>query len=346
MTLRVGILGAGDMGKIHAGILRSDRRVHVVGVADTDTERAHLLAAPSKAKPLASLEDLLREKIDILFVTSPNFTHCKTVVAALKKNIHVFSEKPMALNLAEGLEILDAANTSRGLYQLGFNRRFAPAYLAVKERINKGFIPYVADIKMNEGEMTSRDWITNVSKTGGYLNENTLHFLDMVQWLQGPIREIFAVGRKNIYKDMTDFVITLVTQNDRLASISTSGHATWFYPWERMEVLGDHEALITEEVEKTAHSPGLRQEIRVKDFFQLTREKKWGYEDEVKAFINAVANGGASAYGAEMGFEILQLVAACYQSVESGQKVVLPPRKKGSCIRGTTEQRLKRLSKT
>ncbi len=326
MTLRVGILGAGCMGKIHATTLQGDKRVQIVAVADVDAERARVLAAPSKAKHLSSLEQLLNEKLDVLFVTTPNFTHRDAALAALSQNIHVFSEKPMALNLDQGREILEAAKKSRALYQLGFNRRFSPAYLAVKKKISEGFIPYLADIKMNEGEMTNRPWITDHAKTGGYLNENTLHFLDMIQWLQGPIKEIFAVGRANVYQDMTDFILTFVTENDRLASISTSGHATWFHPWEKVEIIGDHEALVTEEVKKVMYSPGNQKEIQVTYFNQFTMEHQWGYVGEVKAFLDAVETRGSSPYGAEMGFEILQLIAACYESVKTGKKITVPAR--------------------
>ncbi len=333
MTYRVGILGAGDMGRVHSSILLADLRVQIVAVADKATERARLLAAHSQAKVLSSLEDLLKENLDILFVCSPNFTHRDAVLAALAKGLHVFSEKPMALNLQEGQEILDAVKKSRRVYQLGFNRRFSPAYLAVKEKIQAGFKPYVMDIKMNEGEMKNRDWITAANLTGGYLNENTLHFFDMVQWLAGPIREIFAVGRANLYRDMTDFVLTFVTEKETLASVTTSGHATWFYPWERMEVIGDHEALITEETQKVMHSQGLREASQQTDYFQLTSEKRWGYQDEVKAFLDAIENRSPSVYNAEMGFEILQLVAACYESVRTGKKITMPARKKRGFIR-------------
>ncbi len=337
MTWNVGILGAGDMGKIHGAILRNEPRVRVAAIADPHVERRRHLAALCNAKPLACLEELLRENLDILFITSPNFTHCEAVLAALEKKLHVFSEKPMALNMQEADQVLDAVRRSGRQYQLGFNRRFAPVYQAVKRKIDEGFTPYVADIKMNEGEMRNRDWIQDPARTGGYLNENTLHFLDMVQWLQGPISEIFVAGRANVYQDMTDFVMTLVTQTGRLASISTSGHATWFYPWERMEVIGDHEALITEEVEKITHSPEVRAAKQTTDFFQLSKECKWGYEGEVKAFLYSIEKGLPSPYSAEMGYEIMQLVQACYQSVRSGQKVIVPPREKGAFMRQRQE---------
>ncbi len=333
MTYRVGILGAGDMGRIHGATLLTDPRVKIVAVADPDKERARLLAAPSQAKPAATLDDLLAEKIDMLFVASPNFTHCQVVCTALERNIHVFSEKPMGLNLDEGRKVLETARKSKALYQLGFNRRFSPLYLAIHDRVTKGFKPYVIDIKMNEGDMTNRPWITDRKLTGGYLNENTLHFFDMVQWLAGPIREIFAVGKANIYQDMTDFVLVVATENGTLANISTSGHASWFYPWERMEVIGDHEALINDEAENLIYSPGIRKPIEVTNYFQIPKDKKWGYEDEVKAFLNAVEKGLPSPYGAEMGFEILQLIAAAYQSVETGRKISVPPRVKDGVIR-------------
>ena len=322
------------MGRIHGTILQGDPRVRIVAVADPNTQRAKNLAALSSARPVSSLDDLLLQKIDVLFITSPNFTHREAAVAALERNIHVFCEKPMGLNLQDGRVILDTVRNSRALYQLGFNRRFAPAYLAVKEKISGGFIPYVADIKMNEGEMTNRNWIADASKTGGHLNENTLHFLDMVQWLQGPIREIFGVGRANVYEDTTDIILTLVTQDDRIASITTSGHATWLHPWERLELIGDHEAMVTEETETVMYSPGNRKEIQVTYFHQFSMEYQWGYYGEVKAFLDAIENDGPSPYSADMGFEILQLIQSCYRSIQTGQKIILPPRENGSCIRG------------
>ena len=330
MTFRIGILGAGDMGNVHANILRADPRVQVVAVADPDTERARLLAAPSRAKILGSLEELLSEGINILFICSPNFTHAQAAIAALKENVHVFSEKPMAVNEADAGRIAEAAAKSSGIYQLGFNRRFSPAYVAIREKISAGFIPYLLDIKMNEGEISNRPWAMDTKKTGGHLHENVLHFFDLIQWLQGPIREIFAFGRKNVYEDMTDFTISFVTQNERLASISTSGHATWFHPWERVEVIGNHEAMITNEVEDFTYSPGNRREIQTKHFYQFSREVKWGYEGEIRAFLDSIEKGTPSLYTAEMGLEIFRLVECAYESARTGKKVTIPPKTSGA----------------
>ncbi len=337
MAWRVGILGAGDMGKVHAGILRREKRVRVAAVADPDTEARRYLAAVCDAKPLATLEALLAEKLDVLFISSPNFTHAPAVLAALEKKLHVFCEKPMALNLQEADQILSAVQRSGRLYQLGFNRRFAPAYLAVKMTIEAGFTPFLADIKMNEGELRHREWIQDPAATGGFLNENTLHFLDMVQWLQGPIREIFAVGKANLYRDLNDFVLTLLTENGHMAAITASGHATWYYPTERVELIGAHEILITEELEKVSHSPEVRRPAQITDFSQLSREQKWGYEQEIQAFLDGIEHGLSSPYSAEMGYEIMQLVQACYESVRSGQKVLVPAREKGGFMRQRQE---------
>lgn len=326
MTLKVGILGAGDMGRTHGDSLAKDPRVEVVGVADPDTRRAELLACTCQARSLSTLEQLLALGLDAIYVTSPNWTHLDAVEKALAAGLHVFCEKPMALSLADARRLVDLVAKSGKVYQLGFNRRFSPAYLFCKERVDQGFRPLVVNIKMNEGEMTNRPWIQDPANTGGYLFENTIHWMDILRWLVGEPTELFCLGAANIYeKDMTDFVIALKFDGGAMASITTSGHGTWFYPWERMELIGDHEAIMTEEVLRVMHAPGLMRPVLWQDYFQLPKFRQWGYEAGDQHFIRACLGECGSGFTAAEGYRAMWLVQACYESVRTGQKVVLRP---------------------
>ncbi len=323
MTARIGILGAGDMGRTHGECLREDSRADVVAVADPDSERADLLAHQCGARALESLEQLLDLGLDAIYVTSPNWTHQEAVSRALDAGVHVFSEKPMALTLEDAKTIVEHVERSGKIYQLGFNRRFAPAYQFVRQKVDDGFTPYVINIRMNEGEMTNRPWITDRTKTGGYLNENTIHFMDMVRWLIGDPTEVFCLAAANCYPDQVDFVIAFGFDGGRMASVTTSGHASWFYPWERMEVVGNHEALVTEEVLRVMHSPGNKQAAIWQEFFQLPKHEQWGYKGEDIHFVSAVLGEAESAFTASEGYKAMCLVEACYESARTGQKVTL-----------------------
>src|SRR5215831_17685172 len=169
MALTLGIIGAGHMGTLHAQNLMADERVHLVGVADVDQDRAELLARLVKGRTFPSVEALLDSGVEAVYVCTPNTLHTEAVLAALQHHVHVFSEKPMATTLREARQILEATRASRALYQIGHNRRFAPAYTFAKRKILEGSAPTSANVKMNRGELKHPPWVSDTHLTGGFL---------------------------------------------------------------------------------------------------------------------------------------------------------------------------------
>src|SRR5206468_915521 len=152
---------------------------------------------------------LLDAGVDAVYVTTPNTKHAPAVLAALARNVHVFSEKPMATSLAEAKHIRAAAQESKAIYQVGHNRRFSPAYVFLKERIAEGFQPYLANAKQNDGDWLNPPWITNLDLTGGFLYESSVHLLDMLQWLMGKVVAVNARAQSRVYGLLCDFAILL-----------------------------------------------------------------------------------------------------------------------------------------
>src|SRR5256886_16554759 len=140
MTVRVGILGCGYIGLIHALDLKSDSRVALVGVADTLPQAAQRLATEVNTKPLPSLEALLDAGIETLYVCTPNTLHLEPVLRGLAAGVHVFSEKPMATSLADAWKIREAARRARELYQLALDRHCATVYRCAKQMSVQGRI--------------------------------------------------------------------------------------------------------------------------------------------------------------------------------------------------------------
>jgi predicted dehydrogenase len=158
MVLTLGIIGAGYIGTVHAKNLMADTRLQILGVVDVVPHKADELARLVKGRTFPSAETLLDAGVETVYVCTPNTLHTKAVVAALQRNVHVFSEKPMATTLHEAQQILEAAHTSRALYQIGHNRRFAPVYKFAKQKILEGFAPTSAHVKMNRGELKHPPW--------------------------------------------------------------------------------------------------------------------------------------------------------------------------------------------
>src|SRR5258706_14883336 len=149
--LRVGIIGAGYIGGVHAGILARDERVSLTSVFDIATERAERLARSTGASVAQSADEVM-EKVDAVFMTTPNTKHRQLAIEALEAEKQVFCEKPMATNLDDARAVMEAASKSKKVFQVGHNRRFAPVYATLKQLIDDGQMPHSAHIKMNRGE--------------------------------------------------------------------------------------------------------------------------------------------------------------------------------------------------
>lgn len=324
MTVRVGIIGCGHMGTIHAQLLTEDQRVQIVGVTDVRREAAERLAAELGCRIFPDLAALLNQQPDAVYVTTPNALHHEPVLQALKTGCHVFCEKPMATSLAKAEEIQEAVKRSGLLYQIGFNRRFAPAYCFAKERLESGFKPLSANVKMNRGELLSPSWVGDASLTGGFLFESTIHLLDMVRWLMGEIVEVVCRAEANVYDELDDFSMLLTFANGHHAVFSSSAHVTWAPPFERVELHGAHAQLVTEEMEQVEFSPGLGQPIQREDYSQLDPADKWGYRKGDRLFVGAVVGENPIPVTADDGCVAVELVEAVYRSARAEGPTGLP----------------------
>jgi myo-inositol 2-dehydrogenase/D-chiro-inositol 1-dehydrogenase len=325
MSVRVGVLGAGFIGRVHALNLRRDPRVELVGVADVVPRAAQRLAAEVETAALGSLADLLDRGVDAVYVCTPNVQHVEPVVEALRAGVHVFSEKPMATSLRGAWEIRQAAAGSRGVYQLGFNRRFARVYRFLKGLISEGrLVPLLAQMKHNRGELQQPPWTGDPATTGGYLYETPVHLFDMGRFLFGEVAEISGVARRSVYNELDGFVMLFRFASGVAASVTSVAHTSWFFPYERVEVYGPHQTAVTEELERAWFSPEARGQVEAIDCFQMPFEDKWGYVEEDRRFIDAVLGEAPPAVTAEDGYRATELVEAVYQAARTGAAVSLP----------------------
>lgn len=140
--LRVGLIGAGRIGSSHAELIaRNVPGATLVAIADP-TPNAERLAAQLGVTAVAKTADelLARPDVDAVLITTPARTHADLVVQAAAAGKHVFVEKPMAITLPEADRAITAAADAGIVLQVGFNRRFAPAWVAARAAIAAGRI--------------------------------------------------------------------------------------------------------------------------------------------------------------------------------------------------------------
>src|SRR5215470_2386267 len=141
MRIKVGIIGAGYIAGVHASILRNDTRVELACIHDVVPANAEKLAK-SYAADISQTAEHLIDSCDAIYITTPNTKHVPLAIAAIESGRHVFCEKPLATNVADAQRVFEKAQSSRGVFQVGHNRRFAPVYATLRQMLQGTHQPH------------------------------------------------------------------------------------------------------------------------------------------------------------------------------------------------------------
>ena len=197
--VRVALLGAGMMGKVHAEAWKQVRNAKVVAVADGRADRARDLAGAMGAEPSDSLDQTIRrDDIDAVDICLPTDLHEECSLKALRAGKSALCEKPLALTLESADRILQAAKASGKVFMVAQVVRFWPQYKTAAEIIRRGELGKVLTMRLSR---TSKrpdwgEWFQNPQKTGGALFDLNVHDLDYVVSILGRPRRIHAIGIK------------------------------------------------------------------------------------------------------------------------------------------------------
>jgi myo-inositol 2-dehydrogenase/D-chiro-inositol 1-dehydrogenase len=317
---KIGFLGAGYIAGVHASILARDERVEVAAVYDVEKRQAVQLAQSVGASVAHSVAEVLAT-CDVIYITTPNTQHTELAILAVEERKHVFCEKPMATGITDARRVLKAAERSDRVFQVGHNRRFAPVYAELKRMVADSYRPHSAHVKMNRGELLNPKWVGDPRITGGFLYETTIHMFDMLRFLFGEVKSLQAIGSKHEYAEIEDFSVLLVFKSGMHATLASSADASWLFPFERVEVFCHHATIATREMESLIFSEGLNEKHTELSMHHLSKEEKWGYVQEDRAFLDSILNGAPAAVTAFDGYKSVELVNAVYQSVKNGKPI-------------------------
>ena len=317
--VRIGIVGVGYIGNVHGNIYSRDERSEISSVFDIITDRTVAAAKAFGAKACGSRDELM-ENCDAVLVCAPNKTHKEIAHHAIAEGKHVFCEKPFTIGIDDAKELRDAANASKTVFQVGFNRRFAPVYQKLRELLQNDNA-HSAHIKMNRGELLNPEWTGDVKVTGGFLYETTIHLFDMMRFQFGEIEELTAYGSQHEYPELDEFSVIFKFKNGFHCTFASSSDASWHFPFERIETFCHHRTIVTEEMERLHDSRGTDPNFETVSFQMLEKEEKWGYVQEDRAFIDSIINGTEPAVTADDGFKSVELVEAVYSAIRSGERI-------------------------
>jgi predicted dehydrogenase len=193
VTLRIGIVGAGRMGRVHATAFSELPLSEVTVVYDTDAARAEALAADFGVQRVAgSLGEVAEsEDVDAVLVATPYDTHLEPVVTALRAGKHVLCEKPLATVPAEAREMAGEAGRSGRVLMAGFNLRYEPRYRMVKDWLRSDDRGAIVSMYLRRNRPIQEPRVSDIAF------ENASHDVDVALWLSGRrVERVYAVERR------------------------------------------------------------------------------------------------------------------------------------------------------
>jgi UDP-N-acetyl-2-amino-2-deoxyglucuronate dehydrogenase len=192
MAIRVGVIGLG-IGKVHLLHLSQVPHVRIAAAADpipdlrTWAEDAYGVPAYAGASEL-----LEREKLDAVTIATPPRLHREQVEQAAARGLHVFLEKPIAPSLQDADAIIAACERAGVILQIGFKKRFAPAFVWIKAQEDTLGSPQVVSYRFQQFGRIEKDWFWDEADGGGPLIEHAAHPYDVLAWFLGEPVRIYA----------------------------------------------------------------------------------------------------------------------------------------------------------
>jgi len=325
--LRIGVIGAGRIGKLHANnLVNRVPNAELAAISDVylpaAKELAEKLGVPAYYDDYHKILD--DPTIDAVFICSSTNTHSPISIEAAKAGKNIFCEKPIDHDLDKILPVLEEVKKAGVRYQVGFNRRFDRNFKHVHDVVANGGIGDVHIVKV-----TSRDPeappLSYVKVSGGIFVDMTIHDFDMVRYLSGSeVEEVSAVGACLVNPeigeagDVDTCIITLKFANGALGVIDNSRQAVYGYD-QRIEVFGS-KGCVTADNETPNNTTLYTADAVTKEkplWFFLERYNDAFIAEEC-AFVEACLNGTDTAVGAFDGLQPVLIAIAAKESCEKG----------------------------
>jgi len=194
--LRLGMIGAGKMAKWHLKAYKKISNVEIVAIASPSSDRGLKLAKKYSARHFTNGFDLIQNSgIDVVDICVPTGLHKDFIILALKKGLHVYSEKPMAASIKEIEEIIAANKRAKKIIFNGFNYRFLPEFCKIRSVINSGELGDIRYIRMMRVTKEKPASYIFGPYSCGLFNEFHCHFVDLVfSFGFGDPERVFAFG--------------------------------------------------------------------------------------------------------------------------------------------------------
>ena len=227
--LKVGLIGCGFMGAMHANCYKNIEGVELVAFADIRKEKAEELAVGTNATIYGDGKELIANaNVDIIDICLPTYLHAEYAMAAMEKAKYVFVEKPVALTVEEGKKMIEKSKATGCQVQVGQVIRFWDEYVELKKIIDSGI--YGKVVNANFRRLSPRptwgwkNWLLDSKLSGGAGQDLHIHDVDYALSLFGEPKNFYSV--KNSIGEKNSYVNTIMQYDDFVVGVE----GTWDLP--------------------------------------------------------------------------------------------------------------------
>lgn len=330
--LKIGIIGAGRIGKVHLeSISYHVKNATVTAMADPfmNEETEKLIRSYGVSKVTKDYKDILNDKdIDAVLVCSSTDTHAAISIEAINAGKHVFCEKPVDHSIEKIQAVADALKEHPEIkFQVGFNRRFDHNFAAIRKAYDNGKIgeAHILKITSRDPEPPNPAYI---KVSGGIFLDMTIHDFDMACFLtDSDVEELYvnsavlvdpAIGEQG---DVDTAIITMKMANGALAVIDNSRKAAYGYD-QRAELFGSKGMVATSNDTVSSavisNADGVTGE---KPLFFFLERYMGSFSEEMRQFTEAVINDTEVPVGIHAGLQSVKIGLAARKSVEEHRPV-------------------------
>jgi len=297
--LKLGVIGTGRIGKVHiATLVQSVPLAEVVAIADTNLKSANEVAGKFGITSvfLNYMDVIKHPDVEAVVICSPTDTHAKYIVDAAKAGKHIFCEKPVDLSIEVIKGAIEAAKKAGVKLMVGFNRRFDPNFLKIRQLVAEGKIgdPHILKITSRDPAPPPPEYS---AVSGGMFMDMTIHDFDMARYITGSeVTEVYTksavlvdpeIGKAG---DIDTAIITLSFANGAIGVIDNSRKAVYGYD-QRVEIFGSKGMALADNNYPENHryfaDNGVHGSLPLNFFMDRYLD---AYANEMKIFCDSVIN--------------------------------------------------------
>lgn len=328
-AVKVGVIGLGQMGVLHAKIYKKLSQVELVAICEYDDVKREKMAEEFKCKAYKDYKLMLNDPdIDAVSIVLPDNIHREAVEIAVANNKHILLEKPLAKELEDGKALYEITKDYDKVFTVGFLLRFDPRFNMIKESLDKGDLGEIIHLycRRNSPIIGPRRYI-GASDLSMHV---MIHDIDYINWYMGcdPVK-VFAKSRSVLLKEnnMNDVIYAIVTyENGAIACME----ACWVLPENSPTIIDDKVELVGTKGVAYVDScdNGVRfinqKGVRYPDsrhWYESNGRVSGDLAEELMAFIDNIVNGTKSIITPKQAYDSLRVVDAIERSISEGREV-------------------------